>query len=97
MEYFGVFKGLFGYCVLISFRSYGGILIRGLKLPVRRASNAATPAKVSPQVGRTERSMPIGGQILSLQCPFSGPSAPWKASVLQGVVPLLVQRKTKAF
>jgi hypothetical protein len=26
VEYFGVFKGLFGYCVLISFRSYGGIL-----------------------------------------------------------------------
>jgi hypothetical protein len=25
MEYFGVFKGLFGYCVLISFRSYAGI------------------------------------------------------------------------
>ncbi len=27
MEYFGVFDGLFGYYVLISFRSYGGILI----------------------------------------------------------------------
>jgi hypothetical protein len=27
VEYFGVFDGLFGYYVLISFRSYGGILI----------------------------------------------------------------------